>query len=364
MYEADYRYFDKLLHKWALSNSFLAAATFDIDQLMHRIDAELDISRSHVFISGLARAGTTLLLRQLHDSGEFRSLSYRDMPFPLMPILWSKLSRSHSKRLISRERAHGDGIIVNADSPESIEEVFWRVFAGRTYLRKDRLISMPYSAELVEKFRQYVAAVIQSPHTEARPRYLSKNNNNILRLDTIRSAFPNALIIIPFRTPLNHAASLLQQHRHFSALQKNTSFARHYMEWLGHYEFGEQHRPFILNEQMVGELQSLTPDSLDYWLALWNGVYSHLLQSPHSKGAYFLSYERYCAEHHHIWPKIAELSGISVRYEFSDVVRAAQDHHIASSAVSSERLRESERIYQQLLSHEQSSFGSPLRQFS
>ena len=46
----------------------------------------------HVFITGLARAGTTILLNALYKSNLFASLSYSDMPFVLAPNLWSKIS--------------------------------------------------------------------------------------------------------------------------------------------------------------------------------------------------------------------------------------------------------------------------------
>ena len=60
----------------------------------------------------------------------------------------------------------------------------------------------------MEKFIRYVGAVLVSD-PEGRTRYLSKNNNNILRLPALARAFPQALILIPFRDPLTHAASLL-----------------------------------------------------------------------------------------------------------------------------------------------------------
>ena len=43
-------------------------------------------------------------------------------------------------------------------------------------------------------------------------RYISKNNLNIARLGYLLRLFPDARIVIPFRDPIQHAASLLKQH--------------------------------------------------------------------------------------------------------------------------------------------------------
>lgn len=63
----------------------------------------------HVFISGLARSGTTILLNSIYESDIFASLTYSDMPFVLAPNLWAKLSPNRRNNNF-KERAHGDGI--------------------------------------------------------------------------------------------------------------------------------------------------------------------------------------------------------------------------------------------------------------
>ena len=82
----------------------------------------ISISKSnehHIFVSGLARSGTTILLNALYESDEFASLTYRDMPFVLAPNLWSKLSNGKEKNN-KVERAHGDGIKVSTESPDCL----------------------------------------------------------------------------------------------------------------------------------------------------------------------------------------------------------------------------------------------------
>ena len=95
-----------------------------------------ELPGNHVFISGLARSGTTILLKYLYETGAFKSLTYSDMPFVLMPNTWKKISRKKTKSS-KHERAHNDSIKIGPDSPEAFEEVFWRVFFGKNYIRDD-----------------------------------------------------------------------------------------------------------------------------------------------------------------------------------------------------------------------------------
>src|SRR5262245_24139786 len=161
------------------------------------------VSQRHVFVSGLARAGTTVLMRRFHATEQYRSLTYRDMPFVLAPNLWRRLSRNSRREVERAERAHGDNLLVDMDSPDSLDEVFWRIFAGDEYLGSDRLQPHEPGRELVEKYVRYVNAILSANEPRI-DRYLSKNNNNILRLGAIHRAFPNALLLIPFRDPLQH----------------------------------------------------------------------------------------------------------------------------------------------------------------
>lgn len=277
---------------------------FDLDQMTVQSDPAEIILRRHVFVSGLARAGTTVLMRRFYATGLYRSLTYRDMPFVLAPNIWRRLSLVSRRDVQRSERAHGDNLLVDIDSPESLDEVFWRIFAGDEYLEDDRLKPHVPSGEVVEKYIRYVNAIL-STHNSRLDRYLSKNNNNILRLGTIHQAFPNALILIPFRDPLQHAHSLFRQHLHFSKLQAKRQFTLAYMTWLGHHEFGLGHRPF----HFEGAASCPYPaDTTDYWLHAWCESYSWLEQSK-PKPALFVCYEDLCTRQD-IWNRLAQLADI------------------------------------------------------
>ena len=101
-------------------------------------------------------------------------------------------------------------------------------------------------------------------------KYLSKNNLNFNRVNLISNFFPNCNFLIPIREPLQHANSLLNQHLHFSQLQKKDDFIRRYMNYLGHNEFGLNHKPW--NKPI--HFNDL--NNINYWLEQWNLFYEFI----------------------------------------------------------------------------------------
>jgi hypothetical protein len=265
--------------------------TFEMERILFLEKSHL-ATDNHLFISGLARAGTTILLRAVHASNEFASLSYADMPFVLAPNLWSRLSPT-TRHNEEKERAHHDRIKVSTDSPEAFEEVFWQTFLD---------------SEADDHFRNYVRLVL---NRYDKKRYLSKNNQNIRRLDIIIKLFPDSHILIPFREPLQQAYSLLSQHLKFSELQTNDKFIRHYMDWIGHSEFGLSYRP-IKSEKLLHE----NPHSIEHWLEQWFLVYSDLNRNFRDKdNVIFVCYESLCSDQDS-WAHIKKSIGIRDDYDF------------------------------------------------
>lgn len=282
----------RLLHRFALGSAAIRDVSFDLDQSAGQATRPLDSNVTagggkHVFVCGLARAGTSILFRSLYASGAFEALTYRDMPFVLAPRLWRRLTRRHGVDAVEQQRAHQDGLSVSFDSPEAFDEVFWLTFARDDYLRPDRLLQHSADDETIVRFRKYVAAILASGDGKAR--YLSKNNNNLLRLAALRTAFPDAAIVVPFRRPLDHAQSLWRQHQNFRQQQTDDPFVRHYMGWLGHHEFGLDHRPFAFG---AGE-PTANPAEPDYWLEYWIAVYQAILAGAEPATILF-DYDAFC----------------------------------------------------------------------
>lgn len=276
---SDYSGLDRLLHRLAFSGSFVQKVVGDLDDSMFAKSGAQASAARPIFVTSLPRAGTTILLTALASLPQLASHTYRDMPFVLAPILWSKLSGKFQKGSAMKERAHGDGIEVGYDSPEAFEEILWRAFWPEKF--SDTGIALwtvaDRNAEADEFFRKHMAKIValRCRTGAADGRYISKNNANIARLDLIPAMFSDASILIPVRSPMAHAASLLRQHQNFLQQHKEDAFTKRYMRDIGHLEFGELHRPIQfpgLAERQAG----LSAESLDYWLAYWIAAFEYV----------------------------------------------------------------------------------------
>lgn len=290
---SDYSALDRMLHRLALASPVMGEMVHDMERGMFLKSAPVDEGK-HVFVTGLARAGTTILMREIHRTGQFGSLTYADMPFVLAPNLWARLSSKGQKPGVKAERAHGDGIEVDTQSPEALDEVYWRMFDGKAYIGIDGLRPHRPDADLVAGYRDLIRLVLRKT---GKGRYVSKNNNNILRLGTLAAAMPKAQFLVPLRDPLAHATSLLQQHKRFLNADP---FVRDYMTWLGHHEFGATHRPFLFGTRLSGD-----PLTLDYWLMSWLNAYGALDQAEAgAANVAFVPYEALSADPA-VWQAVA-----------------------------------------------------------
>lgn len=292
MESSDYNSLSKFLHHLSLGSKNVSELSFDLDQkLFSQKKKNTQFKDNHLFISGLARSGTTALLEILNQSEEFISLTYTDLPFILSPSLNSKIVKNKLKTEL-KERAHKDGIFVNNESPEALDEVFWKVFLNDNYIQKDRMIVNSVTDEILEKYKNYVERIT---FNDGQPkRYLSKNNNLVLRFDSILKLYPNSTILIPFRDPLQHAISLLNQHLHFCELQKKDPFSLKFMNWLGHHEFGVNQKPFDLgNNEIFNQLHNFQKEDINYWLLSWLNYYNFVTEKYNTKCIFFC-YESFC----------------------------------------------------------------------
>ncbi|MEX1179948.1 MAG: sulfotransferase [Cucumibacter sp.] len=318
MPDADYGAGARLLHRLALGGAVLPELTFDLEKSLYLKDCPVAGAGRHVFVCGLARAGSTLLMRALHATGEFASLTYRDMPFVLAPNLWRRVAGRFEKPGEPAERAHGDGVMADFDSPEGLEEVFWRMKYGRAYIDPAGLSPTPPSEADLAQFRAYVGLVLRR---YGKARYLSKNNNNVLRWGSLAGVFPGAAVIVPFRHPFGQAKSLFEQHRRFRAMQEKDRFVRDYMGWLAHHEFGLDHRPFLWPGRPAG---GAPPEAPDYWLAEWIATYEALVAQGEAGMPIFFSYDRFCADPEARWADLAARIGLPAGTRLAVEVRPAR----------------------------------------
>lgn len=304
----EYGVTDRLVHRLALGNQWMRRLAFDMDCLTPSAPDAEQLSKDPLYVCGVARAGTTILLEALYSTRKFISLTYRNMPFVMAPRLWSRLSSRHQKAAVSKERAHRDRLNVGYDSPEAFEEVFWATITESSFIGKSELHFHTIDAEGLQDYRRYVGNIISAAGQPYR-RYIAKNNNNVLRIGSIRSAFADAIIIVPFRNPVQQANSLLRQHRQFLKSHAQDAFALEYMNWLGHFEFGGNMKPFLTTPAIRPQSKSETL-TLEYWIRYWGSVYGQLMTN-HSDEVIFLNYDQLCKTPTETLERIADVAKLN-----------------------------------------------------
>ena len=262
----NYNYLQKFLHGLCLGNNLIKKSLFEVEKLIYYKKNDLIKHSNHVFISGLPRSGTTALLNFIYESKQFSSFCYEDMPFIMSPNIYSKINKK--KEIQKKERYHNDGILFDLNTPEAFDEVFFL-----TINKKD----------IEKEFERFVSLILKKNN---KIRYLSKNNFNYRRLDFLKRVFPKSILLIPFRKPLEHANSLLNQHINFLKIQKDNPFILKYMNYLGHFEFGINHKSWNKSE-------NFKLDNINYWIEQWLLFYDNLYKkSENIKNLFFICYEK------------------------------------------------------------------------
>lgn len=346
----DYSFIDRLLHRMAFAHPVLQRALGEIESDMFAEKfAQVEAGRP-VFVTGLPRAGTTLLLESLYSTGEFATFTYREMPFLLAPLFWSSVTKGSRKAGEKRERAHGDGMEISFDSPEAFEEVAWRTYLGDCYLKADRLAPIK-AADVTAEFRDAFAKLIRKlvaaqSETGASKRYLSKNNANISRIDAIGSIFSDAAILICLRDPQSHVRSLMSQHERFLGLHDEDDFARDYMRWIGHYDFGANFRPIDFAGRAVTAANAA---SVDFWLRYWIDAYAFV--EARAERVSLVCYEKLLADPAPVFAGIAARTSLESAAALTDragSVRAPTTGDKPLDGADAPLLAEAKALYERL----------------
>lgn len=299
--KSSYSELSQLLHRMALNNYNIAYKLFKRES--RKIPRKnFERRQDFVIISGLARAGTTSLMTDLSKISDFVSLNYSNMPFIMCPNYWAKIYKPKDKGL--KERSHKDGIMIGLDSAEALEEYFFKVKANDSYISDFQLSQYSISQEDHNDYLDY-QSIIKLNNKKV---YLAKNNNFILRYKSVRELNNDFIMVILYRDPLSHAASLLEKHRDYIKQQNEDPFILEYMNWLGHHEFGENQKPFVfLNQEAHLPNDKKT---MDYWLKTWINYYQYVLSLSHPN-TIFIKYDSYCEDPKKTIEAILDKTGIS-----------------------------------------------------
>ena len=240
---------------------------------------ELTVDRP-IYITGLARAGTTIILEMLNKHPFLASHKYKHIPMPFLPHAFgqfSELSRFYTKPI---ERVHKDGIFVTRESPEAIEEKFWQHFFNNNH--NEEISNVMSGAISNPKFEQFYRNHIRKLLINQKgSRYLAKNNYHITRLEYLLRIFPNSKFLLIIRNPVNHIASLIKQTRLFKKMEEKIPLLIDWHKITGHSEFG--HYQLCINagdNELIHKIRRLWKNEKTYvkgWAYYWSSLYDYVM---------------------------------------------------------------------------------------
>jgi hypothetical protein len=227
-----------------------------------------------VFIAGLARSGTTILLEKIASVNGVATHQYRDFPFIMTPIVWNRFLRFFGTEQTPSERPHKDKIKITRDSPDAFEEPIWQYFFPFLHEASQQHIldSRTKNDDFIRFYRQHIQKILLVRNGS---RYLSKGNYNLPRVEYISTIFPDAAFLIPIRHPLTHIESLVRQHKLFTQYAYKDPKVPDYLRAVGHYEFGPQRLPICLTDRGTEEIDAAWAggDDLLGYAIQWRDVY-------------------------------------------------------------------------------------------
>lgn len=235
---------------------------------------------SPVYVTSLARAGTTIVTEMLEQHPAVTSHRYSDFP-----NVWTPYWRNHLLRATRREapevreRAHQDRIRVSNDSPEAVEEVLWMHFfpdlhdEARTQVLDAGSRNPAFDAFYTAHIRKLLAV-------RGAQRYLAKGNYNIARLRYLLDLFPDARFLVPIRDPYSHIASLAKQHELFDRASRADPRVGRQLALSGHFEFGPRRTLIHFGDVDAARAIRACWDEgreVEGWSRYWAMTYRHVL---------------------------------------------------------------------------------------
>lgn len=243
------------------------------------LQEQLDAVRltAPIYVCGLARSGSTLLHEVIAAHPGVASHRVKDYPLLFTPYWWRRASAG-LRPTAAHERPHRDKMMITIDSPDALEEMLWTAFfPGRHDPKVDNRLGRGDRQPAFEKFyRTHLKKLLLAENAD---RYAAKANYHVARLPYLLRLFPDARFVIPVREPAAHIASLMRQHRWFSAGQRGNRRALHYFQRSGHFEFGLDRRPMNLgdNARVEAIIEAwANRDEVRGWALLWAMVHEYL----------------------------------------------------------------------------------------
>ncbi len=280
-----------------LANSLNTVESYWLKSKIKRVTIDRPI-----YITGLARAGTTVTLEMLSQHPDVATHKYFHMVLPYAPHFVQKIASYTPVMKSPTERLHKDGLLVTQDSPEAVEEIIWQQFF-KNYQDEAITNILNYKSKN-PKFEvfypNHIKKLLINQHAS---RYVTKNNYNVSRVDYLHKLFPDVKFIILIRNPFNHIASLAKQDRVLRELEHENARLLDWTKIIGHREFGSAKYCINFdNSEKVQKIRGLWKQKDTYikgWAKYWTEVYSFIhkklqTDSSFSKASLIIRYEDLC----------------------------------------------------------------------
>ena len=228
-----------------------------------------------IYICGCPRSGTTIVTHLLSNCNDLGYFQYKDVPFIHNLFFWSKINNLFYLGLKKSKRLHGDSIQISPDSPDSFEELFWARNL-KDYENSYFQVLENENLELLKKYKFFINKLLA---IKKKKNYLTKNNNNIFRLKFLLNSFPNLKIIFCFRHPFDTVVSMVKVHNKFLKEGLIDKFFYTKLNYLCHFEFGLERKPFKLNSKNYKKTMDhwIRNENIDGYLLQWIDLHNFIL---------------------------------------------------------------------------------------
>jgi hypothetical protein len=265
----------KFFHEFSfLANVVHTVESFQLKKRMEKIKIDRPI-----YITGLARAGTTITLEMLNKHPDVASHRYLHMVLPYSPH-WTQNIANYTPIMKSPvERLHKDRIAVTQDSPEAVEEILWQKFFKNTHdeTRSNILDNRVQNLQFESFYRDHIKKLLLNRKAT---RYLAKNNYNVARMEYLQKIFPDVKFVIIIRNPFDHIASLAKQDEILKELEYNDPRLLDWTKIIGHREFGTAKVCINFNDtkiiQKIRRLWNQKETYMEGWAVYWAETYSYI----------------------------------------------------------------------------------------
>ena len=267
--------------------------------LRDRLDA-YEIVRP-VFICGLARSGSTLLLQLFSELAGVATHRYRDFPFLAIPCFWNAYLDRFTSFSAPVERPHRDRILITRDSPEAMEEPLWcEAFVDlHSPARSHRMTEATSNPEFESMHREHLKKILW---LRSGDRYVAKDNYHVTRMEYLLKLYPDAHFIVPIRDPYDHVMSLVRQHTLFCRYAADDARIAYHLAAAGHFEFGPQRLPIVIDgDDSLATFEAWDlGDSIRGYAIQWKVVYGFvqrlLASQPElAQRLHLIRHEDFCA---------------------------------------------------------------------